>query len=429
MRNVKSPLFACGILLTNAAAFSSLYAIFALVQTGEYIVPGLPVWMAFMVICPIGLSLLLKREREEHTVILFCVGAFAAQCIVTFALYGAFTSLLGVLIAICLWCCTYFRCYAFVRTPPTTEQVMGAFEQGVVVLLVCLFFYGVKELSLTKVIPLVGAVICNLLVLVLRRTAGSREGGGAALRSGGVMLAFVGMFALAAAVFYQWTAPVKQGASAIWRGVRSAGLWLFDLVERFMNFLVSLLPQKDLELTPPDMEPGLGLSGAEEGETLFMDGEAFVFVIVGAILLVIMAVVVFHLIRGGQRIGRKKLGGERGTARRSMGRVSLFSRLRDGLRYGINCVVKFRTAPGLFAQLERRSGRRRNGRRADESCREFLRRVAPDYPGGEAALERLGDALDARYFGGKDPLSPREVDGLRKTLRSAKKKQGIAAKL
>lgn len=423
MKRTDSPLFGCAILLANGAALSTAFGIFSLMETGAAVRPGTPVWLVCVLLCQLALYLYLRRPRSQHSVVLICIVCWLVQCVLVFVLYGRFSGLVGILIAMVMWAYTYFRCYSLAVTPPSTERVMGAFELSAVMLMIGLFFFGTRKLPLTELTLLAVTAVVTLAALVLRRTAGSPEGRGAALRGSLLMMAAAAAFGGAAVLFGGAVPFVKNCVTGLWSGVARLGVWLFQCLETFMRWLVSLFPEQELgDVSIEDMAGDIMFNGAVE-ETALADRELVVTLIAAAVLLVIAFVAGWFLFHGRDRLSRTKVGGSGAGGRRERGLAAglraLLERLRQSLVYRVGRVLHRNTAPGLFAWLEERSVRRRSPRRPEESCREFLDRIVPDYPGGEEALAELADGLDRWYFAGEDVLDGDRAAELRRVLRRA----------
>ncbi len=93
----------------------------------------------------------------------------------------------------------------------------------------------------------------------------------------------------------------------------------------------------------------------------------------------------------------------RGAARRR------WQALCRALRFRAEAFMKRDTPPGLLVYVQRRAARKKQGRRAGETAREFLRRAAPD-----GTFDGLADDLERRWYGGGGyTLTPAQCRALR----------------
>ena len=111
------------LLMAYCAAMSSMFSVLSIVEGMENIQPGLGVWMPCLALCYLGLSLFLGRERSIRSVIVFCAVFFVLQTVLVFAIYGFFSSFVGVLAAICMWLFSYLCCYEFSIKQPSPEKL------------------------------------------------------------------------------------------------------------------------------------------------------------------------------------------------------------------------------------------------------------------------------------------------------------------
>lgn len=415
-----SPLYGAAILIADAAVCSSLFAVFLMVERGELIFPGLVPWAVCLLGCYGTLWLLLQKPRSQRTAILVCLAFFAVQTAAVFWLNGRFAGRMGIITAFIMWIAAYYHCYNLVLTPAPAEKIMLAFEVGVLALLFTLFYCSVQRVSFLSAVPTVVSVLLSLIALVAKRTAGGRDKNDRS-RGGAFLAGLAGLFVLAALVFAGVAAgAVKTAALAVWNVLGAMAAFLARCINAFMHFLASLFPQQDAGELPLE-EPAAGAvpAGAGEVEQL-VSPEAVLYVFLGLAAAVLLGFLIHAVLRGGRRLRIGQVGGSRGIRRQRPGPGEMLRRwlrrIAGRFSYAVNRAVLRNTPPGLFAWLEHRYRRRRRGRRPDETCREFLSRIAPDYPGAEEALETLAAALDAHYFGGGSRLSRKDVKELRGLL-------------
>ena len=426
MKRYDSPLFGAVALLASLATWSACYAIFFLLETNELLIPGTWIWMIMLLSCYAGSHLFLRRERTLRASMLFCLAFFVAQIIVIFAVQGFFAGFFGIVVALGIWGYSYFKCYQFVQRSVTVEQLVITFELGVIVWIMQIFFFTGKQTSIMNIIPLTAGVILALFALILKRTARGRNDNGGEARGlafmGGLLLLFAGIgtgFALAA------LERTKYAAEAFWAGLKGVSSWIGNKIMAFMQYLVSLIPEDDMGDILLEGEQNIQMSGGLGVEEELVSYEWLFYVLIAAVAVVVILLLVYALKQGGTRVAVARVNTVKRKKRNRKGLFSVFSvvlaRWRAKLRYAVNFITKFNSVPGLFAWLEYRASRQHHGRKAEETCRDFLTRIAPAYPSGEPVLKRLSEELDAYYFGGKVTLHRHDIIKMRQKLIAAKK--------
>ena len=406
------------MLLVDVGAFSSLFSVFLRVETGELVFPALPVWCVCLLSCYGLLCLLLRRPRTARLLILTCLGFFLVQVALAFALYGLFAGATGLIFTLGMWMVAYYHAYSLALKPPGPEKIMTFFEICVLVLLFSLLYCSVQRIAFVCALPSAVAAVLALVGLIARRTASGRGKTGAS-RGAGTVFGVLGAFALGALLLAGAAAgAVKTLATAVWKAFTGAMAFLGRCVTALLDWLVSLVPEGEAETLPPEAIPG-NVPGEMPPTEQLVDHSLILYGLLALVALAILVVLIWRILRGGELQRRLSIGGGRVTRRRTgMGKAlsRWLHRLRGQLLFHLHRVLRRNTAPGLFVWLERRNAIHRKGRRAGESCREYLLRLAPDYPEAEAALRTLAEDLDEYYFGHGSRLTKREIRALRKKL-------------
>ena len=112
-------------LLSNASAMAALFVVFSSVEGMGAANPALPIWLCGLALCQLCLSSMTYRQITERTLVYICVGFFSVQLLLSFVIYGLFSSFVGTLIAIAMWIFSYYRCYDFNMNGLSLEKLTG----------------------------------------------------------------------------------------------------------------------------------------------------------------------------------------------------------------------------------------------------------------------------------------------------------------
>ena len=102
MRKQLSALWPLSILLANSCAMAALFTVFSMVEGLGKSDPCLALWLCCLSACQLAMSLFLRRERSQRALIYFCAAFFVLQLVLAFVLYGRFSSVIGMLAAVCM---------------------------------------------------------------------------------------------------------------------------------------------------------------------------------------------------------------------------------------------------------------------------------------------------------------------------------------
>jgi len=419
----QSPFFGAVVLFSNIACMSCMYVIFTIIERDSADSPCFGIWALSSILCYTVMRILMRRERTVRFVIIGHAVFFAVQSAVCFAVYGMFAPVMAMLIAVVMWIVSYFRSYTLLMSPITTDSMMSTFEINTGMLVFSVFFCSTKGTSAAIFLPVIAAAVISLAALISLRTAGRRNSAlSGAFRGGAAIVSAISIIIIAVIVFVvSATDFIGRAAHAVWQAALSFFRWIADIINRFIMWLASFIPDAEVGEYPPQEGMPMGSGGMEE--PLVIDPNLVMYVFLGIVGLGIAAFVVYMIIRGSGGITLGKISGSRGIKRQ---RPKLFAliekllkRIVSKLRYTVNRITKVNTAPGLFAALEHRYAVKHQGRAPSETCRGFIQRISPDHPGAEGALMSLADALDMHYFGGGAKLSRHDVITLRREIRRA----------
>ena len=408
------------LLISDVALLDAVYTVFSIKSNNETLSIGVLQWLVLAIVSLTLYRLFILRERTMLQAFLFLSISYAITVAALLVFFVKLPSFLSTAIALIFWSLPFFRIFSATKTPPKLEKLTARFEGVVIVLLLLLLFIIGTDRSLSIAIPCAASLLLCFVSLIVMRTDRSSAGEGAGKRGAAAVLAFFLLIGSTTAVFLLYAFAsfgdtVAEGAAAILRGIRA----LFDLLTRFLSWLVSLLPAPEYD-------------GDFAGEAVSMQGEAAVTgepVIGGRIILIIIVcaiavLLVSFVIATVIKYRRDTFGGKRklkasGIKRRGKRlRTSLFRRFSESLRFLCSSVLYRNTPQGMFVLLERWGRRRRCGRAPGETQRNYLARLSAILPGSKHALLCLADALDARWYG--DPrlsqLPRRELIQLRKSF-------------
>lgn len=416
MKKTLSTLCPLAILLANACAMSALFTVFSLVEGMDKSDPCLALWLCCLSACYLGLGLFLRRARSVRAAIYFCAFFFFAQLVLAFVLRGVFSSLVGMLAAVCMWLYSYFNCFELHIKKATPERYTKSFDLSSLVLMFVLFFCSVKKLHFALALPLALSSLLCLLALVL-----VRGGEGRKLRSLFISGALMLGLGLVSAVFVALASGGLQKLISWFIGCIYAALaFVYRCVNGFFLFLLRFMPEKEYETFAPPEIAGIDTSGAEQQALGFIDAEKLIITVLCIGLALAAALIIHRIIRGKNAVALSAQSADKDIRRRRSGLFAALKKsaasLVKSFRFKLDCLLLRNTAPGLLMQIEAQSKSTLHGRAEGESCREFLGRACEVYPHAENELRTLADALDELYFGSGKTMSADEVKKLRRII-------------
>ena len=423
--NGRSPLFGAAVLFSTIASLSFVFGFFSQVETGSFTSACLPVWACFLLAYHFCLSRLLRRAQPVRRLALVTALFFAAQATVSFAVYGRFSSTMGILFAVIMWLSCYYISYGTLLRPVTPERLISHLDGNIILLFIGLAYYSLTGRPMRPLLPLLLAAVLTMAAAVARRSAGGRSASHAGGRGAAILLAAVGGMALiAGGVILTLSGQIKSVLLGGWALLRALVSRLYHAFNAFFLWLLShFTPDASgtLEGTPLP-----GNVTAEQSEQAARFSELMLYALLALIIVGLAAALILLLCRGRLRLtvgGRRgELGVQRERPHLSALLRGLWARLRTRIRFAMRYVTERNTAPGVLHRIQRQARRRRLGRQEGETCRQFLMRMNALYPDCEGELRFLSDALDARYFGGGDFLTAREAAMLWKKLRASRRR-------
>jgi len=416
MKKITTSFCSLAMLSANCCAMAGAFTVVSIVEGLDRTDPGLLIWLLCLSGCYVGLELFLRRERSERSIIFFCGTFFALQLVLVFVFHGAFSRVVGMLIAVCMWLYSYYSCYELAMKPLTAEKITKSFDLCSLVLVFALFFCSVKKLPLQMLLPMAGSTLLCLLALVLIRGGGQRSFR-SVLISSGLILGFAALSAIFVALA---SGGVKKLIYFVGAAVSSVVGFVFRVIDAVFKFIAGLFPEKQYEMLAPVPTESVELGPPPDMSFEPIDPELVMCAMIAVGILIAAAFIAYRIIKGKRHRIMVKSGTERGLRRNKKGLAAAlkraFSSFFSRLAFSLRAIKARNTAPGLFRQIERRSRAKLHGRAESESCREFLARAGKAYPHAHAELEKLADAMDSMCFGGAQGPAPAEIIKMRRII-------------
>lgn len=339
--------------------------------------------------------LFLRQQRTVRVLIIFnlCLSAIAIAILICSAgRYG----IGGIIFAVIfLLACTANGAYLCI-TPPALKYLLLTLDASMILLIILISMVVTLEKGFSFLLPVTIAFPSALLGVVslrLDQRIGSRELG----FLGG---AFAGLFVLVWLLISWVAAPAGHGVVALWNGFLAILKAIWDLIFRFLLFLSSLIPEKDMEILPLHQET-LRIEtenlAAENANTLL------VFLLGFLSIAFLIALLLF--------LGRMKLVGKKTRALQTHpvrmrisllhGLRTLLTRFAAWLRIRTFLWKNRSTAIGLYYILINKCRLSPWRKRSEETPREFLTRLQKCVRSDDvldAALQHLTLCVDEALF-------------------------------
>lgn len=272
----------------------------------------------------------------------------------------------------------------------------------------------------TSISPDTFSILCIIAVTVMNVAAaiglrmseeGMEEGigrafalaAGASAAAAGVVFLLVKLFSGSGSV-----------TEAVFRGIRNFFLKIGSLIERFIGWLASLMPEPEPEAAA-EAAPAGGMAVGEVDMTEVAVNPVIPAVVIGAVILIIVILILrksartrislsagLKMQQSGVRIRRKKRN-----------HFSRWKKFFEEIKFRIRSVLERNTSPGVLVWLERKALKRKIPRERGESIREFTLRLAP-----EGELIPLTEDLEGKLYGGRNyTLSTKDCRMVRKEMK------------
>ena len=307
------------------------------------------------------------------------------------------------------------RTVYLILRPLTAEKNMLGMETAVLFLLFFLVVQTGSDLSPGYVFPLLMTTVLSLFLVFCQRllhgVSQTRSHWPALAAIGGLLAAVL----LAAGLFLLYGVDaLARGTVAAGNGIRAFFRWLTDLLNTFLGWLFSFLPEPDYH--GMDVDPILMPSADQlPSETLTTPLPPVLGLLFLAVLFLLAG---FLLVRYRRhRLGGLPLGREAGRVRHK--RLSLLawakailSQLKTELRLHVFLLTHRNSPQALYYTLQRRLRKTPLAKSTGEAPCAFLRRLAgqAEDPVTAAQLEALAVNLGAQLYSPAPPESlPTEI--------------------
>ena len=327
--------------------------------------------------------------------------------------------------AFCIYL-TVRACQSAMAAPGLRSNLMSM-ELSMLTLILFTAYCGVSTLPAVWCIPAVGgcaAAVVGVMLSRLERSPGLR---GWLL----ILAAFILIFFLLWLLVSFAAAPAGGGVVTLWQTAVSAVRYVLDLIWRFLLFLVSLIPQTEIEGYEMEFN---AIPLPEQHELTDSDG-----VILGAMAFIAAVFLLIGLVRLLIRLGRVRVGGKagrqaNGKSRRhiplSQGLRRLWAALQGGIALRLRLWREKNMPAGLLCILIRRCRFGPWHKRTGETPREFLLRL--QNAAGEdrelrEALTRLIPAVDAAIYAENMAVPFPEAALIRRRVGSAVRRQFLSS--
>lgn len=413
------PGFAC--LLANAGALHTLFILFAYPDERQDDLLGLLLWWLFLALTYGVLALFLRRPRSLRSVVLMVLAGGLLQAGVSWTAGVRYPSLMAGLCLLLMWGGTYLRCYELSLKPPSAEGLITAFETTVLTLFAAALCVSGGVMETRALLPPAAGVLLTLGALAQQRSSNHRVQSAAFKNWAGrallalLLAALTGIAVLFGALL---TGSAAQILTQITTWFKEIGTAFFQLVDRFISWLIVLFPAQDFgELEVSGSAP-LPTGG---GEAYIPQLDVVPYLLAGVLLLGAVSVILWFLYKSGFSFRAPALV-HRGTlTRKSRSPAKIISqlllRLYRRFRFWIASLVRRNTGPGVLIWLERRLRRLHIRRGSGETCRAFLLRAQQVLPGCREMLTELADCLDQLYFGDGSDLTAQRAAQMRRCFR------------
>ncbi|MBR2717337.1 MAG: hypothetical protein IKD79_06340 [Oscillospiraceae bacterium] len=366
--------------------------------------------------CCVFFRLFLRKQRSVPLLTAVTVVLFAA---VTACLIGTTATTVrfgyGLLLAFGAGMAVGLALYYAVNRPGITRH-LSHLDALILVMLMLVLCGVTMELEEGAVAAVTVILLMDVAAAIgLRMTDGDGANGGNAFRAAGAALAAGVLLLLIILLLTALFSRSGAVTESILRGIGRALAALWNAIDRFMFWLVSLLKIRE-DSAPLELErPALPSVEDVEYEMVKIPLNTTVIAVVLSLLVLAAAFAVARQLRREKISVGAGVGMAHARATRSGGWLGrAWRELMRLLRFHWTAFTHRDTPGGVLLFAERMGRRTRRPRGTGESMREFIRRMDP---GG--GLDELSDALDREYYGGGSGLSARRCRELRRYIRKA----------
>lgn len=366
--------------------------------------------------------LFLRRSRTLRSLTVLCVllggGSFLALLHFSTGLSAAEVMFLAFF---CLWYSVQGAQYAL--KPPVLRNILVFADISILALVVFIGISAAADLPLVHAAPLAAGCAASMVALVTERI-GRRMGPREWIL---VLLAFGALTGAVWVLVSFAAAPAGGLLVSLWNAAVSLAGKILQAAGAFLKWLISLIPGSSASVPEAEFpeRPREPLVMPESGQLSGLLGKVLLTLLLLTVLLTVLALlgrVVIGGIRKTQPAGQVK------RERVSVGEA--LKRLWSGLKHSVSLrlwLMREKDTPaGLYLYLEHALRRKYDGRRREETPREFLARLAGicGDPELRDALTSLIPAVEEALFGpSQERKTLPEGRRIRRGVRSAVRRQ------
>ena len=372
--------------------------------------PGVWYVYAFSLASMLIFLLFLKKERGITFIAVLSAAMFAAALGIFLYAYNGNISFAHVVGAVLISACAVFGTLNYCLTKQTLSRHIALFDVCVLAVIWLFLNFSVVKVSSFSVFLVIAILIIDMSGAAALRMSegGMNEGIGKAFALSAVCsCAAAGVIFLLSMLLSRSGSAVQaviDGVTAffamIWRGIEAFFRWLSQFFT-YSGTEEAVLPEM------PGM-PGAETAAAEE---VSID-PAIPAVIIGAAAAAAVIIIIFRLRKTRIKLKTASFGSVTVTKTKRTGGAwkNRWRGFLKKLAFKKNAFLYRNTPPGVLIWLEKKAKKEKRPRRAGESIREFIGRVAPG-----AQYEELTLDLEKAMYGGYEyTLSPAKCRKLRK---------------
>lgn len=367
-----------------------------------------PLWLALGLACFLINRLLLRTPRSIPFMASMNVFFFAVSLFLLLHFPHLINGVLCYIIIVVFTIITVSRAYYLAYKPIVLAKHLMHFDTLVMIIFWLFLSQSGSDLmpigdNLLILLILFVSIISNVVLRSAENDVGSLICGSPILGS----LLSLGMIAGIGAIIFALTRLLASGSktavAAILSGFLAVVSALWDMIDRFFMWLLSLVTLREVEI---DIEPEAAASAFTSDELVKVDIPLdTIYKILAVSGALILALAIFLVIRnrklkiGLPQTSRVGVPSPR-RSRLSGGLKRRFDSFISRLRFAFLSFRYRNTPPGVLIRLEKHGRKTGAPRLNGESFREYLGRLSPD-----SLLLPLADALDALYYGGAPAAS------------------------
>jgi len=351
MSRTASWLCRSAILVCNIAAMGFLYSVAVFKDRGMTHMPGIYVWLAFVLACIIVHTLLGGKERSERMFLLVTAAFFAVQAAVCFIFIKGYSTVGTVLFSILFWMFSYYRCYSLSVKGTKQTHVTDNFDLSIVILLLAAACAAMSEMGEAVLrFPAAAAAVSFAALILARADAGRADArSGQSVRGSslivGSVIVIAGAAAGATALFAD---SIRAAIRAAANAVVSALRWVIGGITKLL-----LLLARDRDGSAGSLPDAMNDIPVPEGggaDEMFFESEWAFRAVIIALIALIAVVAVVRFINGRRKLGAVSFGtaGTRRIRKKRRALKDAAEALGRRIRYIADCALYRNTRQGAL---------------------------------------------------------------------------------